>query len=196
MKFFSISSFAIAFFMLFSGCSNMSADCQLALADLICDFAVDNVQVTQGEDFNLTSLVKNVPNTLEKCHDEINSTMQAAQSKLKMLIQKKNPSTLEYETVETQVVTVPPIGSKQQSNKQFGLKFNSNGEYKITTYADSEYNVEERAETNNESNLGMQAGKKMPLIITVVENPKFHRDFSKPIVEVVLKGEFMSYIQD
>ena len=112
--------------------------------------------------------------------------MSALANKTNVKVEWENPTTNQYEIVETQNFSVPEIEAGKAVQSNYGLTFANGGKYRVITYSDTEFKVTEREENNNSSDIGIQTGKRKDVFITVLSQEGDSKNISKPVVKIRL----------
>ena len=127
--------------------NSCTPECQVALADLVCSISVEVDKVNAGETFRFTNLIGNIKDVAVNCGTAI-----AGQTQTKMDVAYKQNMDDDYQDISTDnFFVVPPIGEEETAMENYDVQFTTPGYYKIVTYADGKFEVDERAENNNES---------------------------------------------
>ena len=172
---------------------NLSGECSAALADLFTDIILQgSITIIAGTPFPVTSSVTNLTNTVQQCKGDIRETLTAGASQSRLQIDFDPTGSGNFSQNElNNNFAVPEIPPSDTCLCDYEFIFTEPGDYRLITFADDMEDVEERDETNNESNpkianpRGTTEYAKAPLIIRVLPNPNFTRKPGQPKVEVV-----------
>lgn len=174
-------------FLLFAN-FNCSPQCESALADLITNIAFSGIStVLVGQPINVPNLIQNAKNTVEECKGDILETLGAGESESRLKIDyDEGGGTFGLNKINGNFY-VPGIPAGSTAEENYSFSFNVPGDYRLVTFCDDKKNVEERDESNNESDkVNTKAGRSAgALIIRVLPNPDFVKKPGQPDVEIL-----------